>query len=367
MTITTGAYHQQAFIVIMKFLWTVLFALLLQEPPEKRLFVANAAAFSSISTALFSSRVNTDGSTTRRGRVINPSSSSSSSVNSPFSAYCLRTIRRSSSNNLFLSRDWIDKVNYMDDDENGSNKIDAGGTSVAPDMKYIPRNVLRQNENFVAIRQVGGTELTNDVYIRQSTTTTDKKNNNNDEMDDDEMEECTFWYVGKIARISDVTPQQAIQRQWNLIETHASQLRPLELYPARGSLEIFLAPGDSELQVAYHRPDVKMTQVDRIVNEQDNKALQTQLKSNLMGFQGEIYNGGEEGFRTLRYSDGRPSRKEISAAAASQEEEEDNDDEQLQQTPTDAEMAEIQQQLQGQDLNALYEEQQRRAGKPIID
>jgi hypothetical protein len=50
-------------------------------------------------------------------------------------------------------------------------------------MQYIPVNVMRQNQNFVAIREAGGAEMTNDVYARNPTT-------------------FTWWFVGKLARIS---------------------------------------------------------------------------------------------------------------------------------------------------------------------
>jgi hypothetical protein len=50
---------------------------------------------------------------------------------------------------LGMSRDWIDEVEYLDDDP-----ID-DGPPVSPDMKYLPRNVMRQNKNFVAMRQAG--------------------------------------------------------------------------------------------------------------------------------------------------------------------------------------------------------------------
>jgi hypothetical protein len=50
---------------------------------------------------------------------------------------------------LGMSRDWIDEVEYLDDED-----ID-DGPPVAPDMKYLSRNVMRQNNNFVAMRQAG--------------------------------------------------------------------------------------------------------------------------------------------------------------------------------------------------------------------
>ena len=81
------------------------------------------------------------------------------------------------------SRDWID--DYVDDED-----YEDAGPPVKPDMKYIPRNVMRQHQNFVAIRQAGGQELTNDVYIH-------------------EPQSDVFWFVGKVARVSDVSVASA--------------------------------------------------------------------------------------------------------------------------------------------------------------
>ena len=50
-------------------------------------------------------------------------------------------------------------------------------------MRYIPRNVMRQNQNFVAIREAGGPSMTNDVYAR-------------------EPNSSVFWFCGKVARVS---------------------------------------------------------------------------------------------------------------------------------------------------------------------
>ena len=237
---------------------------------------------------------------------------------------------------LQLSRDWIDEVREDEllDDDDGSNPHTK---TFKPDMRYIPRNVLRQNQNFVAIREAAGPSLTNDVYIR------------------DPRNQQVFWFVGKLARISDVTPAQAIARQWNLIETHAANLRPLELFPNRGQLEIWIAPGDSEMDVAYNRPTVVF---EKVTFPEDTTQIDA-LKSITMGFQGEMYEGGEEGFRTWRNEDGTPANPEVTGPST-----EDGGDESTR-APTDQEMVDIESMLQGQDINELYKEQQRRAGRPV--
>lgn len=224
---------------------------------------------------------------------------------------------------LFQSRDWIDEpiVDELEDE----------GPPVRPDMKYLPRNVMRQHKNFVAIREAGGKELTNDVYIREPNTE-------------------VFWFVGKVARVSDVTLAQAVSRQWPLIETHGANLRPIELFPGRGSLEIWCAPGDSEMEVAYNNPDLVFTKMTREVDGANA------VKNSFIGFQGEMYEGGEQGFRTWRKEDGTPAKPQVQSPDAGDL-----------QTPDDEDMKKIEEMLAGQDINAIYEEQQRRAGKPLDD
>lgn len=65
--------------------------------------------------------------------------------------------------------------NLVDDEDEGP--------PVPPDMKYVPRNVIRQHQNFVDIREAGGEEMTNDIYVR-------------------EPGSQVFWFSGKVARVS---------------------------------------------------------------------------------------------------------------------------------------------------------------------
>lgn len=231
----------------------------------------------------------------------------------------LSIVTESPSSSLNLSSSKWD--NLVDEDDNDT------GPPIPPDMKYMERNVMRQHQNFVAIREAGGKEMTNDVYVREPSS-------------------GIFWFAGKVARVSDISLAHAVARQWPLIEQHAANLRPLELYPHRGTLEIWTAPGDSELDVAYNRPHV--------VFEKMSRDLSTKIKNVMVGFSGEVYQEGEEGFRTLRTEDGRPAKPEINTGSEAR-------------APSDEEMAQLEEKLQGQDLNALYEEQQRREGKEVSD
>jgi hypothetical protein len=90
-----------------------------------------------------------------------------------------------------LKNKW-DKL--IDEDEDDEMKFN-GGPPVPRDMKYNLINIKRQRENYDSIRAVSGIELINDVYCRDSETS-------------------VFWFVGKVARVSDVPIEKAIARQW---------------------------------------------------------------------------------------------------------------------------------------------------------
>lgn len=211
---------------------------------------------------------------------------------------------------IFLLRSKWD--NLVDDEDEP-----ISGPSIHRDMKYTEGNLLRQNKNFAAIKSVGGVEMVNDVYAR-------------------DPEDQVFWFIGKVARISDVTIDQCIARQYALIEEHAARLRPLELFKKVGSIEIWLAPGDSEMDVAYNRPSCQF--VGPMSREVEGSIG---IKNAFVGFQGEVYLDDEEGFRCLRKDDGSPMKPEIKTP----------DDEKK--TFTDDEMKKIAEAMKGQDLSSL--------------
>lgn len=106
------------------------------------------------------------------------------------------------------------------------------------DMAYLEKNIQRQMNTYTAIRQSGASieDCIRDVYARAAPQT-------------------TCWYIGKIAFTSGtgVSEKQAIARQLNLIEEHATRLRPVELGRAFGRTEIYTAPGDSEIAVSQNQ------------------------------------------------------------------------------------------------------------------
>lgn len=165
-------------------------------------------------------------------------------------------------------------------------------------MKYIPRNIKRQNDNFSNIQQADGP--VNDIYARVVSGTTDD----------------LFWFVGKVARISDVTLEACVARQWPLLEYHAAALRPTELRV--GATELLAAPGNSESDIANNRPGVAMKTMDRELSSDDAGSTEdasTSIRNNMVGFQ------GDDG---LRKNDGRfdvkPSEEELPEGIPSRDE-----------------------------------------------
>jgi len=194
-------------------------------------------------------------------------------------------------------------------------------STIPRDMRYIGFNIQRQNRHFVDIRTAAGgpNPLTADIYARSPTST-------------------TFFFVGKIARISDVTIERAVARQWGLIEQHAARLRPLELYKEWGNLELWCTGGDMEMDVAYHRPKAVFTRMEKVGVEGSEVVRNVEV-----GFQGEIYDSGEEGFRIERREDGTPARGELMPPEK--------------RAPTDDEMKNIGKMFEGKDMGAIFDEQ----------
>jgi hypothetical protein len=76
------------------------------------------------------------------------------------------------------------------------------------------------------------------------------------------------------------------------------------------TMELWAAPGDSELDVAFNRPHIQFTNILRPKRQSDIDRVQKSVKAVEIGFQGEIYDQGEEGFRTERTNEGLPANPE---------------------------------------------------------
>lgn len=103
--------------------------------------------------------------------------------------------------------------------------------------------------------------------------------------------------------------EKAMARQWPMIEEHAARLRPAELYPKWGKLQLWVAPGDSEVDVAYCKPEIQFIQMSR---DEDGAS---EVRNVVIGFAGELYENDEEGFRTKRTDDGKAVKAEVQSAA----------------------------------------------------
>ena len=134
--------------------------------------------------------------------------------------------------------------------------------------------------------------------------------------------------------LTDVPLEKAMARQWPMIEEHSARLRPAELYPKWGSIQLWVAPGDSEMDVAYNRPHITFQQMFRDVEDADG------VRNVEVGFAGELYDGGEEGFRTERTADGRPAKPELKGPDESRQ-------------PTEAEVNEMMERLQAEDRKSV--------------
>jgi hypothetical protein len=88
-----------------------------------------------------------------------------------------------------------------------------------------------------------------------------------------------------------------------MIEEHSARLRPAELYPKWGTLELWVAPGDSEMDVAYCKKEIIFVQMFRDLE------YASEVRNIEVGFAGELYENGEEGFRTTRTADGKAVRE----------------------------------------------------------
>ena len=263
------------------------------------------------------------------------------------------TFTSSISSTQLHGKDW-DKILAEEEDDQNDNSSSPNKENIPFDMRYNLRNCQRAQQTFQAIRQAGPGAPAADVYGR------DRGAAVSTSQSPQQPPEAVFWFLGKVAHVSDVSLEECVARQWPLIQQHAANLRPLDLFPAvtSGQLELWCAtPPDSELDVAYNRPGVVFTKMEQDVPGADK------IKTSLIGFRGEVYEGGEEGFRTWRSAvDGSRTRPELTGVPSQEEEEPAAAaaGEVLDRPPTDDEMKRLEEMLQGRDINELYEEQERR-------
>lgn len=158
---------------------------------------------------------------------------------------------------------------------------------------------------------MGGDDCILDVYARDpnqistdtsiATTTAMHVNEEAEEKQKKNKEQLLirYWFVGKVARCTGtVSPEQAIARQYNLLEEHACRIRPIELGRYFGTIEMCMAPGNTEVLMAQKDPCVRLQKVPRFVEGADEVALLE------VGLNLEIVTNQGVGFCIYRDDDG---------------------------------------------------------------
>ena len=62
-----------------------------------------------------------------------------------------------------------------------------------------------------------------------------------------------------------MTEEAAVARQFNLLEEHACRIRPVELGRCFGKLELYSAPGDTELPMSENNVNIQLKKMPRTV------------------------------------------------------------------------------------------------------
>lgn len=115
-----------------------------------------------------------------------------------------------------------------------------------------------------------------------------------------------FYFIGKVNYIPTHNAINALLAQKNLMIEYSKSLRPKDLAGPNGmlgNLEIWYAPGNSEMNVAQNK--IKL-EGPLIGNEEDMLGI---VKPKEIGYSPEIYQNGEEGFRCKRDNEGNPLKQ----------------------------------------------------------
>lgn len=179
----------------------------------------------------------------------------------------------------------------------GSNNSNSGKVRSVSGYTGSGTKPLRDAANtFDKLRKEYGKDSTTDLYVRSPLN-----------------DEAIFWYVGKVARCTDVdnlegttipTVEEAVISQKRIILEYAkNQLRPQNFGgPYSKALELWVAPGDSEMDVVQNK-----VSFDKITGSTSD--LSEGFSVSDVGFNPEIYVGDEQkegGLRVKRDENGDP-------------------------------------------------------------
>lgn len=95
-----------------------------------------------------------------------------------------------------------------------------------------------------------------------------------------------------------VSKEAAVARQYNLLEEHACRIRPVELGRCFGKLDLYSAPGDTELPNSQNDPTTRLLRMPRYCEGAESVPL-LELGVNL-----EMVTNQGLGFFIIRTEDG---------------------------------------------------------------
>lgn len=205
---------------------------------------------------------------------VSPHVSKNKGLKSSIDLATTATTRQTSSSVLSMAKDFRLSRNR---DENDSSPKNENEDNDDDDMTYTTSNIMRQSKNFQNIVAVDQ-DAAYDVYVQ-----------------DVQRTPHIFWYIGKIAHCSGTcTLEEAIARQWKLIQEHAVRLRPVELgNAAYGKMQVWTAPYASEVEMSDPQ---SQTDLFLPLTLTDRKSI----SSKEVGFMAEVVTNRGVGFHIIR-------------------------------------------------------------------
>jgi hypothetical protein len=110
----------------------------------------------------------------------------------------------------------------------------------------------------------------------------------------------TFWFIGKVGHSPNITTNEAFKSLEILLIEYAKTLRKIELGGSEainGQFQIWIAPGNAEMQCAQNK--LKLTNA-----LQFNTNTTNYVNFHQLGYQPEVYQNDEPGFRIKRNDQG---------------------------------------------------------------
>lgn len=95
-----------------------------------------------------------------------------------------------------------------------------------------------------------------------------------------------------------VSKEAAVARQSNLLEEHACRIRPVELGRCFGKLDLYSAPGDSELRMSENDHTIRLIKMPKYVDGVESVPLLE------VGLNLDIVTNQGAGFYVVRTEDG---------------------------------------------------------------